>query len=81
MNLTNYHRTPLAQAFAFVKREADDAGVAIADAEVVGMVPADALAGADVGDLRLESFRPDQVLAARRRPDSGTPLPPPSEET
>ena len=66
MNLTNYHRTQLVQAFAFVKREADDAGVVVADTEVVGMVPADALTDTDIPELRLKSFTPDQILPMQR---------------
>ena len=81
MNLTNYHRTPLAQAFAFVKREADDAGVVVADTEVVGMVPADALTDTDIRDLQLKFFRPDQVLPTQRWPESENSLSRPSKET
>src|SRR5206468_12467990 len=43
MNLVNYEVTGMAQAYAAVRREADNSGVEIASTEIVGLVPRNAL--------------------------------------
>ena len=65
MNLTNYERTPMFQAFDFVKREADERGVGIVNSEVVGLVPTNALIPTTLRYLQLDTFRSDQVFDAR----------------
>lgn len=65
MNLTNYEKTPIFRVFETVKREAERYGVAILDSEIVGLVPAAALADAGEFYLRLEGFRAEQVLENR----------------
>ena len=65
MNLTDYTRTPLHRAFEAVEREARRLGVRVAGSEIVGLVPADALPESAVARLRIEGFRPSQVLDAR----------------
>ena len=62
MNLTDHVRTPLHLVCDAVKREADKLGVAVANSEVVGMVPADVLVTPAVRYLQLDRFTPDQVL-------------------
>ena len=44
MNLTNYEKTPMFRVFELVKREAERYGVLILESEIVGLVPAAALA-------------------------------------
>ena len=44
MNLTNYEKTPIFRVFELVKREAERYGVTILESEIVGLVPAAALA-------------------------------------
>jgi glutamate formiminotransferase len=65
MNLTDYRRTDVPEAFAFVKREASRLGVGIADSEIVGLAPADALAGATGTELQLDPLSLDRVLETR----------------
>jgi len=67
MNLTNYEKTPIHRALELVKREADRYGVAVLESEIVGLVPAAALAAAARWYLRLDRFEPDQVLEDRLR--------------
>jgi glutamate formiminotransferase len=65
MNLLDHRVTPPAAAFAAVAGLAAQAGARVVRSEVVGLVPAAALAGADPADLALEGFTGDQVLEAR----------------
>ncbi len=65
MNLTDYTKTPMHRVFNLVKREADKRGVSIANTEVVGLAPADALIASAVSYLRLSEFKSGQVLDAR----------------
>ena len=62
MNLTDYTKTPMHRVFNLVKREADKRGVSIANTEVVGLAPADALIASAVSYLRLSEFKSGQVL-------------------
>src|SRR5205807_8509411 len=62
MNLTNYEKTPIFRVFETVKREAARYGVSILESEIVGLIPAAALASAAEFYLQLERFNPDQVL-------------------
>ena len=81
MNLTNYQRTPIHHAFNFVKQEADKRSVRIVNSQVVGLIPAGALISTAVKNLRLTTFRPDQVLDERFCPQMAFPeLPPFGEE-
>ena len=65
MNLLDYRVTPPAAAFAAVAGLAAEAGARVVRSEVVGLVPAAALAGTDPADLGLEGFTGDQVLEER----------------
>lgn len=62
MNLTNYVKTPLQSAFDAVRREAARRGVAVADSELVGLVPAAALDADGAARLQLGGFGPDRLL-------------------
>ena len=53
MNLLDYRVTPPAAAFAAVAELAGRAGARVEASEIVGLVPAAALAGVDPADLRL----------------------------
>ncbi len=70
MNLTDYTKTPLHRAFEAVEREARRLGVRVAGSEVVGLVPADALIESAVSHLRIDRFRPAQLLDARTLQES-----------
>jgi glutamate formiminotransferase len=65
MNLLNYRVTPPAVAFAAVADLAARAGARVVRSEVVGLVPAAALAGTDPAELRLDGFTPDLLLERR----------------
>ena len=72
MNLTNYEETPILRVFEAVARQAERYGVEVLESEIVGLVPAAALAGTTPQVLRLASFTPSQVLENRLREASGT---------
>ena len=65
MNLLDYKVTPPAVAFAAVAALAERAGARVEASEIVGLVPAVALAGTDPADLRLRGFTPDLLLEER----------------
>lgn len=69
MNLTNVDVTPMAVVFDAVTREAARHGVAVAESEVVGLVPAAALADVAARYLRVAGWSPDKVLDTRLLPD------------
>lgn len=64
MNLEDW-RTPPAVALAAVRREAERLGVEVGESELVGLIPAAALRGPSPSALRLDRFRPGQLLEAQ----------------
>src|SRR5207253_536894 len=67
MNLTNYEKTPIFRVFEVVKREAERYGVSILESEIVGLIPSAALHATAEFYLRIEGFKPDQVLENKLR--------------
>ncbi len=65
MNLVDHTRSPIYRVFEAVKREAARYGVPVVGAEVVGLVPLEALVETAGWYLQLEGFRGDQVLERR----------------
>ncbi len=65
MNVTDYAKTPLHRVFRLVEREAAKLGVSVAQSELVGLVPAEAMIATAAAALRLDGFRQDQVLETR----------------
>lgn len=65
INMTNFKRTPLHRVFECVRSEAQRYGVSIVGSEIVGLTPAEALFAAAEHYLRIEGFRPEQVLEMR----------------
>jgi glutamate formiminotransferase/formiminotetrahydrofolate cyclodeaminase len=65
MNLTNYHKTPLALVVETIRREAARYGVNIHHSELVGLIPQEALVEAAQWYLQLDQFEPHQVLEQR----------------
>src|SRR3954469_15669103 len=65
MNLTNYEQTSIRHAFEAVSAEASRHNVAVASSEIVGLVPAAALADVDIRGIRLTGFSTDQILEQR----------------
>jgi glutamate formiminotransferase len=65
MNLLDYKVTPPAVAFAAVAELAGRAGARVVASELVGLIPAAALAGVDPADLLLPGDTPDRFLETR----------------
>jgi glutamate formiminotransferase len=65
MNLTNYQVTPVQQAFAAVQAEATRAGIEVIASELIGLIPAAALAGTTPEALMLRNFTADRILENR----------------
>lgn len=65
MNLTNYHRSPMAQVTEFVRREAQRYGVGIHHSEIVGLVPSQAMVNAGRYYMQMDGFENDQLLENR----------------
>ena len=65
MNLTDYRVTGILVAYAAVRDRAAAAGVAVAESEVVGLIPLDALVGLTRAALLAADFSDRQVLEAR----------------
>jgi glutamate formiminotransferase / formiminotetrahydrofolate cyclodeaminase len=65
MNLTNYRRTSMARVVEMIRREAARYGVGVHHAELVGLVPNEALIDAAVWYMQLDQFKPEQVLETR----------------
>jgi glutamate formiminotransferase len=62
INMTDFKKTPLHRVFETVRSEAERYGVNVVGSEIVGLVPMEALTDAADHFLRLEGFRPSQVL-------------------
>jgi len=62
INLTDFTRTALYQAFEMVRTEARRYGVSVAGSEIVGTLPMAALIDSALYYLGVEGFHPDQVL-------------------
>lgn len=67
INLTDFERTPVEEVYQTVRREAERHGVAIADSEVVGLIPRRAFQQAPEFYRRCRNFQPDLVLEERLR--------------
>lgn len=65
INILDASATPMVRVFDLIRQEADRFGVAIAESEVVGLVPLDALLDVARAALRLRDFSRDQVLDLR----------------
>ena len=65
MNLLDYKVTPPAAAFAAVAELAGRAGARVVASELVGLIPAAAMAGTDPADLLLPGDTPDRFLETR----------------
>jgi len=62
MNLTNYRVTPIHEAFEAVRREAGRRGASVVESEVVGLVPAEALAEAAAHYMMTRGLRTEQLI-------------------
>jgi glutamate formiminotransferase len=73
MNLLDIGQTSVRSAFDEVTRLASERGVEVIDSEIVGLVPAAALAPGDAEHVRLVGFDPDRQVIERLldRPSDG----------
>lgn len=65
MNLTDFEVTGLQVVYDAVEREAAARGVTIAGSEIIGLMPAKALAAAAAHAFRVENFHEEQILEGR----------------
>ncbi|MBS3787913.1 glutamate formimidoyltransferase [Candidatus Bipolaricaulota bacterium] len=65
MNLTDHTRTSLHLVFELIRAEAERYGVNIAESEIIGLVPADALMNVAEHYLQISDFSSDQVIENR----------------
>ena len=65
INVTDYVKNPLHVVLDLVRKEASQRGVAVAETEIYGLVPADALLAAASHALQLAGFETSQVLDLR----------------
>jgi glutamate formiminotransferase/formiminotetrahydrofolate cyclodeaminase len=65
MNLTDFRRTSIPTVIEAVRAEAERAGVGLLRSELVGLVPLQAMIDTAAPALRLEDFRPGQILEIR----------------
>jgi len=62
MNLTNFSKTPIYRAFEMVRIEASRFGITVAESEVIGLVPMDAMIEVSKFYLQLNGFKNEQIL-------------------
>ncbi len=67
MNLTDYTRTPIFRAQEMIRHEAERCGCAITHAELIGMIPEQALIDTARWYLQLDLFNEEQVLERQIR--------------
>ncbi|MGA2712390.1 MAG: glutamate formimidoyltransferase [Bryobacteraceae bacterium] len=67
INLVDFERTPLYVVFDAVKRFCEERNIEIAGSELIGMIPAAALAGSRDHDLQWENLRPELILEHQLR--------------
>lgn len=65
INLVDFEETPLHEVFLAVTALANARGVEVGGSELIGLIPAAALAASEGYDLRWENLTPDSVLEHR----------------
>jgi len=65
MNMVDYSRTNLVQAFEAIRSLAHDAGIEIAESEIIGLVPLDAILQGAEAYFKLAGFKRSQILETR----------------
>ena len=64
-NLTDYTKTAIASVFDAISKYAGELNVRVADSEIVGLVPRNALPLSDIDRLKLINFSSDMILEDR----------------
>jgi glutamate formiminotransferase len=67
LNLTDFEQTPPRAVFTEIARMAAEAGVQIAESELIGLIPARALDNTSPEELQLKDFDPSRILENRLR--------------
>jgi glutamate formiminotransferase/formiminotetrahydrofolate cyclodeaminase len=65
MNLIDYSKTSMDGVFYAISNYAKEFGVSIADSEIVGLVPQDAINQVSIHSLSLRNFTDDQIIENR----------------
>lgn len=65
MNMVDYRKTSLVKAYEAIRELAAKEGVEIAESEIVGLVPLDAIVEGSTRFFNLARFDPDQILEVR----------------
>jgi glutamate formiminotransferase len=65
MNLTDYTVTPISKVFDEISKEAASRGVEIAEGELIGLIPLDAVCDLAARFLKIPNFTSNQVLERR----------------
>lgn len=65
MNLTDYKQTSMRRVFDLICQEAEREGVTILESELIGLVPAEAMAGVTPEYLKLTDFDASRILENR----------------
>ena len=65
MNLTDYRQTPVHRVVEMIRREAERYGVSVAESELIGLIPNEALVEAAEFYLQLGDFSSRQILENR----------------
>jgi len=65
MNLTDYRQTPVHRVVEMIRREAERYGVSVAESELIGLIPNEALVKAAEFYLQMGDFSSHQVLENR----------------
>ncbi len=65
MNLTNYRVTSIADVVHAIGHEAALVGASISHAEIIGLLPEDALTPAQAEEFKVENYGPDHILEAQ----------------
>jgi len=65
MNLTDHTVTPISKVYEAIEKEADAADVEIAEGEIIGLIPLDAVCDVASRFLKISSFTSNQVLERR----------------
>ncbi|MEW5747304.1 MAG: glutamate formimidoyltransferase [Candidatus Thermoplasmatota archaeon] len=65
MNLTDYTVTPISKVFLEIEKEAEARGVEVAESEIIGLMPLDAVCDLAGRFLKVPSFSSSQVLERR----------------
>lgn len=73
MNLTDFARTSITEAFDAVRAEAAKLGADVVESELIGLAPAAALSASVAAHVGLVDFRPDRILEVRLAALTNTP--------